>query len=209
MTGQGTKSRDNSTARARGAQRASSDASASATEALRSTAEQVTERIKDKAGELKQQAKETAHDVRQRARSAVDQQKHAAVGQVEGIAHALRTASDELRDQGQPMVAEYSRYAAEGLESMAQSLDRREVGEFVENIEQFARERPVAFIGGAMVAGFALARFMKSSSARHNRPSERSYEPRPATHGAAASPAGATTTPGVWTPNTTSPRAGG
>ena len=173
MTGQGTKSRDNSTARARGAQRASSDASASATEALRSTAEQVTERIKDKAGELKQQAKETAHDVRQRARSAVDQQKHAAVGQVEGIAHALRTASDELRDQGQPMVAEYSRYAAEGLESMAQSLDRREVGEFVENIEQFARERPVAFIGGAMVAGFALARFMKSSSARHNRPSER------------------------------------
>ena len=56
------------------------------------------------------------------------------------------------------MVAEYSRYAAEGLESMAQSLDRREVGEFVENIEQFARERPVAFISGAMVAGFALAR---------------------------------------------------
>ena len=169
----------------------------------------MTERIKDKAGELKQQAKETAEEVRQRARSAVDQQKHAAVGQVEGIAHALRTASDELRDQGQPMVAEYSRYAAEGLESMAQSLDRREVGEFVENIEQFARERPVAFIGGAMVAGFALARFMKSSSARRDRPSERSYEPRPATHGAAASPAGATTTPGVWTPNTTSPRAGG
>ena len=169
----------------------------------------MTERIKEKAGELKQQAKETAHDVRQRARSAVDEQKHAAVGRVEGIAHALRTASDELRDQGQPMVAEYSRYAAEGLESMAQSLDRREVGDFVENIEQFARERPVAFIGGAMVAGFALARFMKSSSARRDRRADRSYEPRPATHGAAASPAGATTTPGVWTPNTTSPRAGG
>ena len=30
-----------------------------------------------------------------------------------------------------------------------------------------------------------------------------------ATHGAAASHAGATTTPGVGTPNTTSPRAGG
>ena len=168
MTGQG-KSRADSTARAGGAQRASSDASAGATEALHSTAEQVTERMKDKAGELKQQAKETAHDVRQRTRSAVDEYKHVAVGRVEGIAHALRTASDELRDQGQPMVAEYSRYAAEGLESMAQSLDRREVGEFVENIEQFARERPVAFISGAMVAGFALARFMKSSSARRDR----------------------------------------
>ena len=208
MTGQG-KSRADSTSGAGAAQRASSDASASATEALRSTAEQVTERIKEKAGELKQQAKETAHDVRQRARSAVDEQKHVAVGRVEGIAHALRTASDELRDQGQPMVAEYSRYAAEGLESMAQSLDRREVGDFVENIEQFARERPVAFLGGAMVAGFALARFMKSSSARRDPRGDRSQEPRPATHGAAASHAGATTTPGVGTPNTTSPRAGG
>jgi hypothetical protein len=207
MTGQG-KSRADSTSSAGGAQRPSSDASAGATEALHSTAEQVTERMKDKAGELKQQAKETAHDVRQRTRSAVDEYKHVAVGRVEGIAHALRTASDELRDQGQPMVAEYSRYAAEGLDSMAQSLDRREVGEFVENIEQFARERPVAFISGAMVAGFALARFMKSSSARRDRRADRSYEPQPASNRAAASPAGATTTPGVWTPNTASPRAG-
>jgi hypothetical protein len=205
MTGQA-KSRSDSTYKGGGAQPASSsDASGTATEALRSTAEQVTERIKEKAGELKQQAKDTAYEMRDRARSAADQQKHAAVGRVEGIAHALRTASDELRDQGQPIVAEYSRYAAEGLESMAQSLDRRRVGDFVNGIEQFARERPVAFIGGAMIAGFALSRFMKSSSARRDQRGDRSYEPRPATHGAAASPAGATTTPGVWTPNTTTP----
>ena len=133
--------------------------------------------------------------MRDRARSLADQQKQAAVGRVEGIAHALRTASDELRDQGQPMVAEYSRYAAEGLESMARSLDRREVGDFVDGIEQFARERPVAFLGGAMVAGFALARFMKSSSARRDQRADRSYEPRPPPT-ARASPAGATTRPG-------------
>jgi hypothetical protein len=91
---------------------------------------------------------------------------------------------------------------------MARSLDRREVGDFVDGIEQFARERPVAFLGGAMVAGFALARFMKSSSARRDQGADRSYEPRPTTHGAAASPAGATTTPGVWTPHTPSSPAG-
>jgi hypothetical protein len=107
--------------------------------------------------------------MRDRARSMADQQKHAAVGRVEGVAHALRKASDDLRDQGQPMIAEYSRYAAEGLESMAQSLDRRDIDDFVEGVENFARQRPVAFLGGAMVAGFALARFMKSSSARRGR----------------------------------------
>ena len=207
------KNRSDSTTRSGATRGADSDASSSGSEALRSTAErvteQVTEQVKEKAGELKRQAKAAAQEVGDRARSVVDEQKHAAVGRVEGIAHALRTASDELRDQGQPMVAEYSRFAAEGLESMAQSLDRREIGDFVGGIEQFARERPVAFIGGAMVAGFALARFMKSSSTRPDRRGDRSREPRPRTHGATASPAGATTTPGVWTPNTTSPRAGG
>jgi hypothetical protein len=78
----------------------------------------------------------------------------------------------------------------------------------VNSIEQFARERPGVFLGGAMVAGFALARFMKSSSARRDQRGEGSYESQPRTHGAAASPAGATTTPGVWTPNPTSPPAG-
>ena len=179
MTGPG-KNRSDPTDTAPGEQGASTGASGSETAAVRSEAEGVTERVKDKASELKRQAEETANDMRNRARSVVDQQKHAAVGRVEGIAHALRTASGELRDQGQPMVAEYSRYAAEGLESMAQSLDRRDVGDFVESVEQFARERPVAFLSGAMVAGFALARFMKSSSARRERRVDRAGEPRPA-----------------------------
>jgi vacuolar-type H+-ATPase subunit E/Vma4 len=141
----------------------------SGTEATQEKAEHLTDRAREKAGELKRQAEEAAHGMRDRARSIADQQKHAAAGRVEGVAHALRRASDDLREQGQPMIAEYSRYAAEGLESMAQSLDRRDVDDFVEGVENFARERPVAFLGGAMVAGFALARFMKSSSARRYR----------------------------------------
>jgi hypothetical protein len=141
----------------------------SGAEAAQDKTEHLTDRAREKAGQLKRQAEETAHGMRDRARSVADQQKHAAAGRVEGVAHALRRASDDLREQGQPMIAEYSRYAAEGLESMAQSLDRRDVDDFVEGVENFARERPVAFLGGAMVAGFALARFMKSSSARRYR----------------------------------------
>jgi hypothetical protein len=140
-----------------------------ATETAQREGEHLADRAREKAGQLKRQAEEAAHGVRDRARSIADQQKHAAAGRVEGVAHALRRASDDLREQGQPMIAEYSRYAAEGLESMAQSLDRRDVDDFVEGVENFARQRPIAFLGGAMVAGFALARFMKSSSARRHR----------------------------------------
>jgi hypothetical protein len=178
-------------------------------EAAGHQAENLGERAREKASELKHQAEEVAHGLRERARSMADREKHAAVGRVEGVAHALRTASDELREQGQPMIAEYSQYAAEGLESMARSLDRRDLDDFVEGVEQFARERPIAFLGGAMVAGFALARFMKSSSERRYRRAGRSSEARPATAGMAANPAGGTTTPGAWTPDTGTPGAVG
>jgi soluble cytochrome b562 len=180
----------------------------SGTEAAQEQGEHLTDRAREKASELKRQAEEKAHGMRERARSIADQQKHAAAGRVEGIAHALRTASDDLREQGQPMIAEYSRYAAEGLESMAQSLDRRDVDDFVEGVENFARQRPVAFLGGAMVAGFALARFMKSSSARrHRRSSAERGAARTAgmSPGTPTRPAGTPTRPGGTTASGTWP----
>ena len=181
------------------------DQARSAAEATEEKGERLTDRAREKAGELKRQAEETAHGMRDRARSMAEQQKHAAAGRVEGVAHALRKASDDLREQGQPMIAEYSRYAAEGLESMAQSLDRRNVDDFVEGVENFARQRPVAFLGGAMVAGFALARFMKSSSARRYRRMDRAAQAYPASAGTTAP---GSTTPGTWRSSTAERDAG-
>jgi hypothetical protein len=172
-----------------------------ATEATKQKAEHLTKRVKEKTADLKRQADRTAADVRQRARSVATDQKNAAAHRMEGVAHALRRASDDLRDQGQPMVAEYSRHVAEGLESFADSLGKRNVDELVEGVEDFARTRPVAFLGGAAVAGFALARFMKSSAARRQRRTDRS-QPRSATTGVAATPAGGTTAAGTWPPGT-------
>jgi hypothetical protein len=137
--------------------------------------EHLTERARKKAGEMMHQAEESARGMAERARSAADQQKDAAAGSIEGVAQALRSASDDLEHRGQPMVAQYSRQVAEGLESMATWVSRRNIDDLVGGIEDFARQRPVAFMGGAMVAGFALARFMKSSSARRSRPGGSDY----------------------------------
>ena len=104
------------------------------------------------------------------------------------------------------MIAEYSRYAAEGLESMAQSLDRRDVDDFVEGVENFARQRPVAFLGGAMVAGFALARFMKSSSARRYRRTTAQRDMGTASTATGDKPG--TTAPGTWPPGSAQRDAG-
>jgi hypothetical protein len=81
----------------------------------------------------------------------------------------------------------------------------------VGGVEDFARQRPVAFIGGAMVAGFALARFMKSSSARRSRMSGHEY--RGATAGSYDRPrrteyGGASTAPGSSGQGMRTPHAG-
>jgi hypothetical protein len=58
---------------------------------------------------------------------------------------------------------------------MAHWVSRRNIDDLVGGVEDFARQRPVAFMGGAMVAGFALARFMKSSSARRSQAGRGDY----------------------------------
>lgn len=144
----------------------------SAGDAARQESQGLADRAREKAGEFKEQAEGA---VRERARSIVDSQKEAAISRIEGVADALRSASENLRERGQPMVADYSRQLAEGLERMAHSMSQRNLDDIVRGVQDFARQRPVAFLGGAMVAGFALARFMKSSSSRRARWSEGDY----------------------------------
>ena len=119
-------------------------------------------------------SEESAEDMRQRAlcgrpaeggRDRRDRRRGAGAAQRVGRSGA----------RGQPLVAEYSRQVADGLESLAHWVSRRNVDDVTGGLEDFARQRPVAFIGGAMVAGFALARFMKSSSARRSRTSGSEY----------------------------------
>ena len=117
----------------------------SGAEATQAEGEHLTDRARRKAGELagelKRQAEESAEDMRQRARSAVDQQKEVAVGGIEGVAHALRSASDDLRERGQPLAAEYSRQVADGLESLANWVSRRNVDDVTGGLEDFARQQ--------------------------------------------------------------------
>src|SRR5688500_290445 len=91
----------------------------SATDTTQGESEHLTDRARLIADEFMHQAEESARDVGQRARSAVDQEKDAATGRIEGVAQALRGASDDLGHRGQAMVAQYPRQIAEGLEGMA------------------------------------------------------------------------------------------
>jgi hypothetical protein len=132
----------------------------------RRAAEGLRDQARTTVDDLKDRARDMAGDARSRARAAADRQKDAVAEQVDGFASALRSAADDLTHREQRFGAGCFEQVAAGLEQMSEALRRRDLAEFVENVEDFARRQPVAFIGGTVVAGLALGRFVKSSAAR-------------------------------------------
>lgn len=111
------------------------------------------------------QAKQAARQARDAAHSIMQRQKDYGADQMDGIARAAHGAAQELEEQ-LPMAADYVRDAAQRLERASASLRERDVDDLVGSIAQFARSQPAALFGGAIVAGFAISRFLKSSGHR-------------------------------------------
>ena len=141
----------------------------------------LADQAKAAAADIKQHARDLAGEAKAQVRSVGSEQKAAAAEQVHGFARALRTAADDLDQRDQRVSAGYVQQAADGLERVSGALRERDLDEIVASVEDFARRQPVAFIGGSVLAGFVLARFMKSSAERR-RPRPRN-DARRAYHG--------------------------
>lgn len=86
-----------------------------------------------------------------------------AVGELDNVASALRRAGSELGDAN-GVAGKVVSVIADRVESAGRSLDGRELGDIVGDVERFARRNPATFIGGAIAVGFLASRFLKSSS---------------------------------------------
>jgi ElaB/YqjD/DUF883 family membrane-anchored ribosome-binding protein len=84
-------------------------------------------------------------------------------------AHAMRSASRELREKDQAMFAEVIDRAAEQIDSVANYLRDKDLDQIVHDSENFARRQPVLFVAGATMLGILAGRFLRSSSPRPQR----------------------------------------
>ena len=105
----------------------------------------------------------------ERAAGFAEEQKEAGAEQADSLARAVHRAADELQGTS-PQIARYVHEAASSVDHLARALRDRSLGELIGGVEELARRQPVAFFGAAVLAGFALARFAKSS-AQDARPS--------------------------------------
>jgi hypothetical protein len=104
-----------------------------------------------------------AGTAKERARRIAEQQKQAGADQIGGVARAIDGAASEI-EQELPHAAGFIHDAAAKLEGAAASLRERSVDDLIRSLNNFARRQPAAFFGGAVLAGFALSRFLKSSA---------------------------------------------
>jgi hypothetical protein len=82
---------------------------------------------------------------------------------MQGFAKAARGAADEMEEQS-PTVARYVRRAAASVEELSGTVRSRSMNDLVAAATDTARARPLTFFVGAMAAGFAIARFLKSGT---------------------------------------------
>ena len=102
-------------------------------------------------------------DTVSRAEDAAERQKNAGAEQVDQMAKAVHGAAEELGKQ-MPQAAELVHAAALRLEQGAAALRERNLRDLMGTLNDMGRKQPLALFGGALVAGFAMSRFLKSSS---------------------------------------------
>jgi gas vesicle protein len=122
-----------------------------------------SEAIKDKASDFVDAAKDVASQATDKLRQTVDGQKNVGAEYVGNLADTMRRAAREF-DNDLPIAGTYIRKAASQIEGVADSVKNGDFEDLIRGAQDFARRQPTAFLGLAVLAGFGLVRFLKSSA---------------------------------------------
>src|SRR5258705_1743169 len=122
-----------------------------------------SEAIKDRASDLVDAAKDVASQATDKFKETVDSQKSAGADYVGSLADTIRRAAREF-DGDLPIAGTYIRKAASQVEGVADTLRTGDFNDLIRGAQSFARRQPTAFLGIAVLAGFGVVRFLKSSA---------------------------------------------
>jgi hypothetical protein len=115
---------------------------------------------------VQEQASQFAADVGHELKKTAEDQKMRGVEAIQCFARAIGSAAGELDSQS-PRIAQSVRDAAQKVDGLSHNISGRNVDELMNAATELARSQPMLFIGGAIAAGFALSRFLKSSASSH------------------------------------------
>jgi hypothetical protein len=124
------------------------------------------------AGELKQDAQKLTAAAGERLSGEAEARKGEVASQARSVSTALENAAGELQGSDTPdWLRSALQQGAQTLQRLADSVERKNARELLDDIQQVGREHPGAFLGACALAGFAAARVLRQAALR--RPPER------------------------------------
>jgi hypothetical protein len=150
------------------------------TEKAKVLADSSTDALKVHVSDFADAAKDVASQATDKLKGAVNDRKSSGAEYVGTIAETMRRAAREF-DTDLPMAGTYIRKAAEQVDSVSQGIKNGNLGDLVQNAQSFARRQPTAFLGIAVLAGFGVVRFLKSSAESSSTSGTSASMPRRAT----------------------------
>jgi vacuolar-type H+-ATPase subunit H len=123
------------------------------------------DQAREKAQRLVSSAQERAVE---QVQARFDEQKTRAADSLSSVAQTLRSSTQNFQT-GQDGIGRYINEAADRVDNLAHYLHDRELNDIVDQVEDFARRQPVAFLGGAFALGVLGARFLKSTQGGNSR----------------------------------------
>src|SRR5690625_2177931 len=113
------------------------------------------------AEEVREQVREGVAYAREEAERQAREGVHYGADQVQRTATALRSAAQDLDGTFQ---GEIFGHAADGWKSLSDDMREKSIGKIIGDVAVYARRHPVTYLGGALLAGFALTRFVRASA---------------------------------------------
>jgi ElaB/YqjD/DUF883 family membrane-anchored ribosome-binding protein len=160
-------------------------------ESVKDTAEEAVEDGRSRLGSalrtVQDRASEATDTLVAGAGSALASVKDVAVGKADEARESLSDAGERLaatlhraaaEDDADALKSRMLSSVAQGLTSASDALRERSVSDLASDLKSLARRHPGAFMAAAAVAGFAAARFLRSSRQRHLAEDDRRQGPR-------------------------------
>jgi ElaB/YqjD/DUF883 family membrane-anchored ribosome-binding protein len=114
------------------------------------------------AGELRSDAQQLTSKAANRIHSEVDARKGNAAEQAKSVSNAMQAAAGQLDESAPTWLKSAFQQGADQIQRFADTIEQKDSRQILNEVQNFARERPALFLGACAAAGFAAARIFRA-----------------------------------------------
>lgn len=112
--------------------------------------------------ELRSDAQQLTSRTANRIYSEVDARKGNAAEQAKSVSNAIQTAAGQLDESAPTWLKSAFQQGADQIQRFAETIEQKDSRQILNEVQNFARDRPALFLGACAAAGFAAARIFKA-----------------------------------------------